>query len=447
MRPRDARPAHVVVAAAILLLMAGSDAHAADAEPRPAAAPSAEAVGPESPTEDDDTLPPGHPQVDDSNPHAHAAAGSGMPGVFQPPEDTENEDASLAPGSIAVELRDGDDKPISHETVTLGILINSIAKGDSRKHQQAESDDQGRALFTGLDTASNVAYRVSVGYQGGAFAAAPFQLQQARAMRVVLHVYPVARNIQEALIVCEATVAAEVRDDRIQIEQVLNVFNLGRSAWQPTDVQMPLPEGYTAFNAQASMSDQGVDDAHGAARLRGTFAPGRHSIQYRWQLPWSGDKDVDFDVGLPPHVAIARVMMPATGEIKLSATGFPPPEVRHDSQGQTFLVSERRLRPDDPHLDGLSISIHDLPTSGAGRWLASVLASCGVVTGLVFASTRRRHPRAPSNVRAAREGILEELADLERAHASGEVGPRTYERARREIIATLARTVRAPVDA
>jgi hypothetical protein len=369
-----------------------------------------------------------------------------MPGVFQPPEDTENEDPSLPPGSIAVELRDADDKPVSHETVMLGILVNSIAKGDSRKHQQAEADDNGRALFTRLDTASNIAYRVSVGYQGGAFAAAPFQLQQARTMRVVLHVYPVARNIQDALIVCEATVAAEVREDRIQIEQVFNVFNLGRSAWQPTDVQMPLPEGYTAFNAQASMSDQGVDDAHGAAKLRGTFAPGRHSIEFRWQLPWSGDKDVDFDVGLPPHVAIARVMMPATGEIKLGATGFPVPEVRHDSQGQTFLVTERRLRPDDPHLDTLAISIHDLPTPGAGRWLAIVLASCGVVTGLVFASSRRRRPNSPSGVRAAREGILEELAGLERARTAGDVGPRTYERARREIIALLARTLRTPVD-
>ena len=61
------------------------------------------------------------------------------------------------------------------------------------------------------------------------------------------------------------------------------------------------------------MSDQGVDEVERHARkLRGTFPPGRHAIEFRWQLPWSGDKDVDFDVGMPPHVAIARVMMPAT---------------------------------------------------------------------------------------------------------------------------------------
>src|ERR1035438_1484989 len=100
---------------------------------------------------------------------------------------------------------------------------------------------------------------------------------------------------------------------------------------------MALPPGEKAFGAQASMSDQGVDEVNGAAKLRGTFSPGQHSIEFRWQLPWSGDKDVDFDVGLPPHVAIARVIMAAAGDIKLSATDFPPAEVRKNAKGQTFL--------------------------------------------------------------------------------------------------------------
>jgi hypothetical protein len=448
MRLRDPTVTTFAIATGALIVLTSGEGLAGDAGRQdrsvlstarpPPSAPQPEAT----PTSDDEELPPGHPALDDSNPHAHPGGGQGMPGVFQPPEDTENEDPTLAPGSIAVTLRDADDHPVPHETVMLGILINSIAKGDTRKHLQAESDDQGRALFTGLDTASNVAYRVSVGYQGGSFAATPFQLQQAKAMRVVLHVYPVARTIQEALIVCEATVAAEVRDDRIQIEQAFTVYNLGRTAWQPTDVHLALPDGYTAFNAQASMSDQGVDEAHGHARLHGTFPPGKHAVEFRWQLPWSGDKDIDFDVGLPPHVAIARVMMPAAGDIKLVASGFPPPEVRHDSQGQTFLVSERRLRPDDPHLDTLAVGIHDLPTPGGGRWVATFLATCGVLVGLVLASTRRGRSTDPEQSKGSREGILEELAGLERARAAGDVGPRTYERARRELMSALARTLR-----
>ncbi len=432
-------------------LVAMSLAGSARALPRPASDGGSRETTAEAPpltgTEDDD-LPEGHPAVEESNPHAHAGKGSGMPGVFEPPEDLEQEDPTLTPGTIAVDLRDPDDKPVAGELITLGVLVNSIAKGDSRKHLQATTDARGHAVFSGLETASNIAYRVSSGYEGGSFAASPFQLQQIKSMHVVLHVYPVTRDLGAALIVCEATVAAELRDDRIQVEESLTVYNLGRTAWQPDDARMALPEGFTAFNSQASMTDQGVDEAGGAAKLRGTFPPGRHAVQFRWQLPWSGDKDVDFDVGLPPHVAIARVMMPALSTIKLIATDFPAPEVRHDEQGQSFLVTERRLQPSDPKLSSLSIGIHDLPTPGAARLIATLIAACAVSAGLVFAAAGRRRGRAGGDLGdlevSLRAALLDELAGLERARSSGQVGPRTYERVRRELIDALAHTILEP---
>jgi hypothetical protein len=393
-----------------------------------------------------DTMPPGHPAVDDdSNPHAQAGANESMPGLFPPPEDTETPAPDLPPGTIAVDLRDADDKPVSHELVTLGALTNSIAKGDSRKHFQATTDDRGRAVFSSLEMASNVAYRVSSGHEGGSFAATPFQLKQAGAMHVVLHVYPVARDIRDARVVCEVTLAAEVRDDRIRIEEAFTIYNLGRTAWSPDGVTFSFPDGYTAFSAQASMSDQGVDDAIGSAKLRGTYPPGRHSVDFQWQLPWSGDKDVDFDVGLPPHSAVIRVMMPASGPIRLQATGFPPAELRHDGQGQTFLVTEKRLRPDEAAFDTLSVGIRDLPTNGPGRIVASALAACGVAFGIALTTRQRKvGPEAAKDRQRAREGLLSQLGDLEAAHRSGEVGPKTYERARKEIIEGIARTLIEP---
>jgi hypothetical protein len=399
------------------------------------------------PLSDEEELPDGHPAVDDAdaNPRAHAGRSGAMPGVFQPPDDVETPDPSMPPGTIVVELHDADDHPVPNETITLGILINSIAKGDSRKHLQATTNDKGVASFSGLEIAGNIAYRVSSGYEGGSFAASPFQLGQAKSMHVVLHVYPVTRDMGGALIVCEATVAAELKDDRIQVEEALTVYNLGRTAWQPDDVRMSLPEGFTAFNGQATMSDQGVDENSGSAKLRGTFPPGRHPIEFRWQLPWSGDKDVDFDVGLPPHVAIARVMMPATSSIKLSAVDFPAADLRRDEQGQSFLVTEKRLRPDDAKMSSLSIGLHDLPTPGPGRDIAVGLAALGIGIGLYFASTGRMRARkgAAQNLRLSRDAILEELAGLERAHASGEVGPRTYERARHDLMVSLAHALGA----
>jgi hypothetical protein len=424
---------------------AKADAGAPSARTASPSASAAASAGPEKaapPIAEDSELPEGHPAVDEGNPHAHAGKANGMAGVFEPPEDLEQEDPTLPPGTIKVDLRDPDDHPIPDEMLTLGVLINSIAKGDSRKHFQATTDAHGTAVFSGLETASNIAYRVSSGYSGGSFAASPFQLGQVKAMHVVLHVYPVTRSLASALIVCEAVVAAELHDDRIQIEEALTIYNLGRTAWQPDEVHMALPEGFTAFNSQTQMSDQGVDQAGASAKLRGTFPPGRHGVQFRWQLPWSGDKDVDFDVGLPPHVAIARVMMPATANVKLRAADFPEPVLRRDEQGQSFQVTERQLRPDDTKLTSLSLGIHDLPTPGPGRLIATLLASCAVGFGLFMAAAGRedRGKSRSRDAKVTRGVLLEELADLERAHTGGQVGPRTYEKARRELLEALAYT-------
>jgi hypothetical protein len=363
-----------------------------------------------------------------------------MPGVFQPPEDTEKEDPTLAAGTIAVELRDPDDRPVAHEMVTLGMLINSVAKGDSRKHIQLETDDHGRVLFSSLDMAQNIAYRVSAGYQGGSFAAMPFQLAQGKAMHVVLHVYPVTRDVSGTLIVSDATIAAEVRDDRIQIEEAFTIYNLGRSAWQPDDVRLALPSGFKAFRAQMSMSDQGVDETPTGAHLHGTFPPGQHPVEFSWQLPWSGGSDVDIDVGLPPHTAIARLMIPASGGVKIEAPGFPPADARHDARGQNFLVTERRVRPDDPRLSSVTVGLRGLPSPGPGRYIAAGIAALGIAAGLYFA-LRGRGAASGGDAVPATQSVLDELLALERARAEGEVGPRTYEKARRELLDALARAL------
>ncbi len=400
-----------------------------------------QAESPQAPDEDDgegdeDALPANHPAVQ-GNPHGNAAAQGGIPGMFRAPKDSEVDDPSLPVGSIAVDLRDADDKPVRGELITLGELINSIANGDSRKHFQATTDDSGRVAFTNLDIASNIAYRVSSGYEGGSFGATPFQIPQGKAIHVVLHVYQVVHDIRDALIVSEAAVAAEMKDDRIQIEEALTLYNLGKTAWQPDDVSMALPADEKAFGAQPSMTGQGVDEASGAAKLHGTFPPGQTSIQFRWQLPWSSEKDVDFDVGMPPHTAIARVILAASGEVKLSAGGFPPAEPRKNNQGQSFLVTEKQVRPDEGSLKSLSISIRDLPVPGPGRLVATALAAFGVVLGIILTALGGRHQKGGSPTQQ-KARILEELLVLEEARAADEVGPHTYEKARRGLIDALA---------
>lgn len=396
-------------------------------------------------------LPAGHPPMDDdegepANPHGRGGAGA-PPGMPRALEDSEVEDPQLPPGSIAVDVRDADDNPIPREAVSLGILVQSVAKGEGRTHRAQTGDDAGRALFSDLETGSGIAYRVTVPKDGAVFAAAPFQIPQGKAMRVVLHVYPVSHDIRQALIGFEAIVYAEIRDDRIQFQQALRVYNVGKVAWVPENVVMALPEGFNALTANQSMSDQSVEtvDKRGA-RLKGTFPPGQHVIEYRWQLPWSGEKDVSIDVGLPPQSAVVRVMAAASQEMRLEVDGFPRAESRADNQGQNVLITERRMNRGEDALTHVRVNLRDLPTAGNSKYYASGAAGIAVFAGLFFAFTnaRQRTPASRSgDAKSARRQLLADLEGLERARVAGDVGPKTYERARREIIDAIARTLAA----
>ena len=383
---------------------------------------------------------------EDDDPSAAAAHGhGGVPGAFQPPEDTENEEPSLPAGTIAVELRDADDKPIANEGVTLGILVQSIAKGESRTHKLQQTDASGRALFAQLETGTGFAYRVTVPKDGATFAALPFQLPQGKAMRVVLHLYPVTHDIKEARIVIRGVLLAEMRDDRVQFQQAFQIYNFGRFAWVPDGIFVSLPEGFTAFNTQQGMGDQGVDQEKTGARLRGTFGPGQQQvIEFRWQLPWSGEPVVEAEIGLPPHVPVMQVMAAASQKMRLEVDGFPPSQSHKDNQGQNLLVTEKQLASGES-LTSIHLALRDLPTPGPARWIATATAACAVLIGLVFAANGSKRRTGATgragDAKSARKQLLAELEELERAHSSGDVGPKTYERARRELIDAIARTL------
>jgi hypothetical protein len=392
-------------------------------------------------------LPAGHPSMDeapsgDSNPHSRVS------GIFDPPPDTEVDDPTLAPSTIAVDLRDADDKPVTGEVVTLGIIRQSVAKGDSREHRVATSDATGRVLFSDLNPAGATAFRVSVVRDGATFAAMPFSLVQGANKRVTLHVYPVVHDTQQAKIGFEAVVVAELHDDRLQFEEQLRIFNVGKTAWQPTDFVMPLPAGFTALTAQQEMSDRGVEAAEGrGAKLKGTFPPGVQAVEFRWQLPWDNDSDVTVDIGLPPQTAHVRVLVAASPTMTAEVADMPPAERKLDDRGQSYLVTEQMATHGASPLPRVHLSMHGLPTIGNERWVVTVIAAFGVLAGLALAlgaAFTRRKPSNSGSGDAARAELLERYAELERGRRSGDVGPKTYERAQREIIDAIARTFVAP---
>ncbi len=360
--------------------------------------------------------------------------------MFEPPTDTAEPDPRLPAGSVRVTVLDPEGKPLPGTTVTIGILNNSIAKGESRKRVELKTDQEGVARLDGQDKGAQLAYRVTVSRDGGTFAAPPFQMPLDKGVHATLHVYPVTRTVGgEALIVSQAILYVEMKDDRIQVQEALSIYNFGKAAWVPDDLVLELPPDFRALTSQQGMNDVTVEGVEKkGARIRGTFGPGRHDVEFRWQLPYEGTRDVQVFAGMPPHLAAARVMAPAGPRMKLVAEGFPVAIGRVNAQGERVLVSERELRRDEPPLTRMAIEIRDLPTVGPARWIVSAFSLLAVL-GAILVAFVVAAPRPGGASKEDRERLLADLADLERAHRAGEIGPKSYARARRELIEELAR--------
>lgn len=397
----------------------GDDAGAAAGGPVDAAAP----------------LPSGHPHVEGEASHEH---GAGSEEMFKVPEDGATEDPKLASGTVIFQILDADGKAVPNTEVTLGVIYNSVAKGENRKRLLGKTGPTGEVSFEGLDVGSGIAYRVMVLDRGATFSAPPFQLPAKAGMRGQLHVFPVENDVEKTLIVSQSMIYTEVKDDRVQVQQAFKIYNFGRNAWIPQDVVIALPPEYTAFAAQQGMTDVGVEAIpKKGLKLRGTFTPGEHVVEFRWQLPYSGEPEVSFDAGAPPHLAAARVIAPAGRSMELAVDGFPAAHATKDGMGQRALMTEKQLRREETPLKSIRVQIRGLPTEGSARIVATLLAAVGVGVGIAL-GTRKSSPRDTSGERSK---LLADLEALEQARASGDVGPKTYERARRDLVDDIARTL------
>lgn len=369
------------------------------------------------------------------NPHGGGAGHGGA--NMQPPEDMAVDAPQLGQGVLEILIVDPLNKPIPNTAVTLGIVYNSVAKGESRKRVSLVTDANGVARAEHLESGSGVAYRPMVMVGDATFAITPFRMPEKGGERAVLHVYPLVEDIEQALVVAQSVLYVEVKDDRIQIQQALKIYNFGKNAWVPRDLVLTLPEEFTAFSAQQGMTDVGADAVpKKGIRIHGTFAPGQHMIEYRWQMPYAGEADVKLDVGMPPHTAAARVIAPASRDMKLDVPSFPPPQSTNDGQGQRALVTEKQVSKSEAALKNVEVHISGLPTEGPAKIIATLLSGAGLLFGLVLGAKKPE----TADKKTERARLLADLEELERAKAAGDVGPKTYERARRELLDAIAHT-------
>jgi hypothetical protein len=464
--------AHALLTLGAALLLGASPA-AGEPRPVPSAAPAAPAAPAASAVPAASALPPGHPAVGDSLPAGHPAVGeplpaghppvadddddapedphgnaagaghAGDPRFFNPPEDTVVDDPSLPAGTVVVTIKDAHDQPVPRAPILVGVLHSTVAKGDSNERLSREGDEGGSARFDGLAFGSGHTYRVSTTRGQASYAHAPFAITDKNGKRVTLHSYEVSPNLDELPIAMQAMVYVSLREDSIQVEQLVSVYNLGPVAWM-ADTTVQLPKGFKAFNKQDSMDDARVEEVPGGAALRGTFPPGRRDMDFRYQVPLDDDARQTMRLSFPPRVAQARVIAEASRSMSLEVPGFPPAKRVEGRDGKHLLVTEQQVARAAGGVSSVELTLGGLPTQGPGRWIAVALAILVFGSGVVYFVLSFGGPLdadARGDLVEAREALLGEMVALERARKSGEVGPRTYARVRASLLEALARIV------
>ena len=369
-----------------------------------------------------------------------------------PPEDSSEKDDALPPGTIVVEVRDKTDAPVPRADVTLGILQQSVAKGESRRRTTQKADENGITRFENLERGGGIAYRISIPWSGGegdtaTYAAPPFQLDLHHGQRVRVHVYPVTSHIEDALVGMQGIVYLELKDDVVQIDELFEVFNLGATTWVPSNVVLELPRGFKAFNAQRDMSDVGFDAVPDrGAKMRGTFGPGQHQIQFRYQIPYEGGDSAKIGLSLPPRLIRMKVIAEASKTMTLRVDDFPSAESAANQRGTRVLLTERQARPGDQPLNRLAITLDNIPTEGSAKWVTAGITAATLALGIYLAREQEKTKGSSSHVgekdtERARARLVAEIAALDTAAKAGEIGPQAHARIRQALIDSLARVM------
>lgn len=412
-------------------------------------------TAPPLPADEPDVLPPGHPVIgaeDDEgdtpgdggdDPHGGGGGdggGGGQVALPSPPPSSAAPDGSLPAGVVRITVVDTDGHPLANERVELGTL------GGMERHERLAGTTRADGTFEwrGLATGAEQAYRASVVYQGARFGAEPFQLPPMVGYRVRIARTTVTRSGQKVLLFAGRS-TVEVRDERLVISQSLQLVNFDEQTWvlPSRGVRIRLPPGFTAFQNEPTMSDLRVSANEDGVVIAGSMPPGESRVIYGFHVPYSGS-EITLRSDIPFRTVIYEVLVEAAQGMSAEVEGFPPLQA-FEEDGRRILGSRLSRRPGSPDFDQLEIRLTGIPGPGVGRWIALVLALLAVATGvvLVFLRPTSGSPAAAAKTLAReKQALLEQIEALERAHATGDIGPKTYGRRRDEIVRELASLLR-----
>ncbi len=312
----------------------------------------------------------------------------------------------LPSGTLRVTLLDEREQPLPNRDVVLRVLHNSVAEGNRRTERHGTTDASGTVLFDALAAETAFSYVVQSAGDATTYASDPFEMNPARGKAVVLHVLPSTPDIDQTMSAGRLLLYLEPKDDVIQAEVLLEYVNIGKMAWVPSNVSIPMPAGWKAFKTEESGSTLTVENVGDQVFLRGSLPPGNRSVSFRFQVPRPDSPSARVELGTPPRLAELQVMAEAPGDGGLSVAGFPPAERRPMNDERKVWFTHRTLSAESGQPVTLSAELSGLPVRGPGRWVALWAAAPTACTSrCVIArrkSSRTSPPHASSSSRRSR---------------------------------------------
>lgn len=385
---------------------------------------------------DGSPLPAGHPPSPAKSQGSTSAAGGPSGRAGKPRQTSEGaEDQSLPPGSLRVRVVDHRERPVPGADIRLGILKSD----SSRESRQVKSDQDGRYLFTDLPVGDRQAYRVSIDAGGARFSSTPFRMPHKHGYQTLIRQMPTTRDRSQVVLYVGA-VSVELKDERLKVVQQLRLVNIGGQVYVlPEDgLQMRLPQGHTAFQAQETMGDQRIEADETHARIEGSIPAGETTLLFGYDVPIEGSEKV-IEVDNPFLTFAYRVLADAPEGMTLAVDGMPEARL-HEDGGKRYWVTERSRHPDQEGLRRIVIRIGGIPGPGPMRWIAVALSGLALLVGF---SVSRRPPATEVPVDGdalaiRRKSLLREVKTLEAERAADAIGPEYYSEERARLTDELA---------
>jgi hypothetical protein len=312
-----------------------------------------------------------------------------------PPRDVSQPDPLVSPGTIRVQVVDGSGDPAQDAEVELITQFQSIELGNSEKSARRPVPPAGEISFSGLDSALRYSYVVRVRSGGALYQVAPFRLGKT-GHQVLIHIYPTTSDLRQAFVGFRGLTFVQLREDVFHISAMYRVLNMSNLTYLPRGIDIQLPKDAEAVDVENKVGDAGFERDGDKVRLVGTFPPGH---------------------------------------------GFRAAESTLGPDGKKVLFAQRVMQPGENEMRRVRMELSGLPVVGPGRWVAAAVAASIGLFGLGLGMRRRAAKTAGDEQEQllARQVLLQEMKLLELAHSREQIGPRTYEQTRREILLALAR--------